>query len=436
MRRALLKSVLRQIEIGKGDTPHMSKDTVIQMDSPEAIDPLTELLQNGARQLIEQAVESELTDMLQGYEDQKTAGGRQRVVRNGHHPERQILTGIGEVSVKVPKTRSREGAPVSFQSALVPPYIRKAATVEAAIPWLYLKGISTGQMQSALQALVGPEAKGLSANVVGRLKRQWETEYKNWCQRSVDDEWVYIWADGIYSGLRGDDGRLCALVIIGVNSRGQKHFLAIEDGVRESKQSWREVLLSLKQRGLKQPPKLAIGDGALGFWAALEEVYPETRVQRCWMHKTGNVLNYLPKSVQEKAKQGLHDIWMAEGRSEAEKAFDAFVERFEAKYPKATECLSKDRDDMLAFYDFPAEHWTHIRTTNVIESSFATIRHRSRQAKGCVTRTTMLTMIYKMGIRAEDSWRKLRGFRHLAKMIEGVKFKDGIEQTEDGKAAA
>ncbi len=436
MRRALLKSVLQQIEIGRGDTPHMNKDTVIGFDTPEGVDPLTELVRVGARQLIAHAVEAEVAETMVQFADQKTAEGRQRVVRNGYQPEREILTGVGKVNVKVPKIRSREGEPVSFRSSLVPPYIRKTATLEAALPWLYLKGVSTGQMKSAFEAIVGPEAKGLSANVVSRLKRQWENEYKGWCQRSVDDEWVYIWADGIYSGLRGDEGRLCALVIIGVNSRGQKRFLAIEDGVRESKQSWREVLLSLKQRGLKRSPKLAVGDGALGFWAALEEVYPETRVQRCWMHKTQNVLNYLSKTVQEKAKQGLHEVWMAEGRAEAEKAFDAFVERFEAKYPKATDCLSKDRDDMLTFYDFPAEHWTHIRTTNVIESSFATIRHRSKQAKGCVTRTTMLTMIYKMGLCAEDSWRKLRGFRHLAKVVEGVQFKDGIEVIEDDKAAA
>lgn len=414
----------------------MANDTVIDLASPEVIDPLTELLRNGARKLIAEAVQAELAEALQQYVDQKTEDGRQRVVRNGYQPEREILTGVGKVSVKVPKIRSREGEPVSFQSSMVPPYIRKTATLEAAIPWLYLKGIATGQMQSALEAIVGPEARGLSPNVVGRLKRQWESEYKEWCKRSLSDEWVYIWADGIYSGLRGDEGKLCCLVIIGVNSRGQKHFLAIEDGVRESKQSWREVLLSLKNRGMKIPPKLAIGDGALGFWAALEEVYPTTTAQRCWMHKTGNVLNYLPKSVQEKAKQGIHDIWMAEGREEAEQAFDAFVERFDAKYPKATECLGKDRESLLAFYDFPAEHWTHIRTTNVIESSFATIRHRSRQTKGCVTRSTMLTMIFKMGQCAEGSWRKLRGFRHLAKVIEGVKFKDGIEVTEDNKAAA
>ena len=414
----------------------MKNNTVIDLDNPEGIDPLTELLRSGARKLIAEAIQAELDEQLVKFEDQITADGRQRVVRSGYHPEREIVTGVGKVSVAVPKIRSREGEPESFQSMVVPPYIRRTATLDAAIPWLYLKGVSSGQMQSTLEAIVGPEAKGLSANVVGRLKRQWETEYKDWCTRMVADEWVYIWADGIYSGLRGDDGKLCCLVIIGVNSRGQKHFLAIEDGVRESKQSWREVLLSLQQRGLRQPPKLAVGDGALGFWAALEEVYPATRIQRCWMHKTGNVLNYLPKSVQEKAKQGLHDIWMAEGRAEAERAFDHFAQRFNAKYPKAVECLSKDRDAMLTFYDFPAEHWTHIRTTNVIESSFATIRHRSRQAKGCVTRITMLTMIYKMGICAEDSWRKLRGFRHLAKVMEGVMFKDGIEVTEDDKAAA
>ena len=414
----------------------MNDTTVIDLENPEEIDPLTELLRNGAKKLVTEAIQAELDDLMINFKDQKTMAGRQRIVRSGYHPEREILTGIGKVNVRVPKIRSREGEPESFQSLVVPPYIRRTATLDAAIPWLYLKGISTGQMQSALEAIVGPEAKGLSANVVSRLKRQWEGQYKDWCSRSVADEWVYIWADGIYSGLRGDDGRLCCLVVIGVNSRGQKHFLAIEDGVRESKQSWREVLLSLKQRGMNLSPKLAIGDGALGFWAALEEVYPETRTQRCWMHKTGNVLNYLPKSVQDKAKQALHDIWMAEGREEAERAFDNFAVRFDAKYPKAVTCLTKDRESLLAFYDFPAEHWTHIRTTNVIESSFATIRHRTKRAKGCVTRITMLTMIYKMGLCAEDSWRKLRGFRYLAMVIEGVRFRDGIEVTEDSKVAA
>ncbi len=413
----------------------MDNDNVIDLAMPEEKDTLTAVLREGARRLLDQAIKAEVEELLSGYQDEETEIGHRRVVRNGYQPEREILTGIGKVAVQVPKVRSRQGEPVSFRSALVPPYIRKTATMEAAIPWLYLKGISTGQMQGALEALVGPQAKGLSANVVGRLKKQWEAEYQTWCQRSVADDWVYIWADGIYSGLRGDDGRLCCLVIIGVNSRGDKHFLAIEDGVRESKQSWREVLLSLRQRGMRSP-KLAIGDGALGFWAALEEVYPETTVQRCWMHKSQNVLNYLSKGTQDKAREALKDIWMAETRVEAETAFDAFETRFDAKYPKAVECLRKDRESLLAFYDFPAQHWVHIRTTNVIESSFATIRHRSRQAKGCVTRKTMLTMIFKMGECAERNWRKLRGFKHLAKVIDGVRFRDGIEQSKTDKDAA
>ncbi len=257
----------------------MDNDNVIDLAMPEEKDTLTAVLREGARRLLDQAIKAEVDELLNGYQDEETEIGHRRVVRNGYQPEREILTGIGKVAVQVPKVRSRQGEPVSFRSALVPPYIRKTATMEAAIPWLYLKGISTGRMQGALEALVGPQAKGLSANVVGRLKKQWEAEYQTWCQRSVADDWVYIWADGIYSGLRGDDGRLCCLVIIGVNSRGDKHFLAIEDGVRESKQSWREVLLSLRQRGMRSP-KLAIGDGALGFWAALEEVYPETMLGR------------------------------------------------------------------------------------------------------------------------------------------------------------
>jgi transposase-like protein len=287
-------------------------------------------------------------------------------------------------------------------------------------------------MQEALEVLVGPEAKGLSAAVVSRLKREWETDYAIWCKRELSkDRWVYLWADGIYSGLRAEDQKLCALVIIGVNERGEKHFLSIEDGVRESTQSWREVLLALKHRGLEVAPKLAVGDGALGFWAALDEVYPETRQQRCWVHKTANVLNYLPKGVQPKAKSAIQAIWMAEDRKQAEKALKLFVDTYEPKYPKAARCVTKDQDRLLAFYDFPAEHWVHIRTTNPIESTFATIRHRTKQAKGCVSRTTILTMIYKLGMCAEKRWRKIRGFAYLAKVIEGVKFQDGIELNSD-----
>jgi putative transposase len=288
--------------------------------------------------------------------------------------------------------------------------------------------VSTGDMREALASLVGPEAKGLSAPVVARLKRCWSQEYQTWRRRSLGKErWVYLWADGIYSGLRADDERLCALVVIGVNERGQKRFLAIEDGMRESKTSWADLLRDLKKRGLVVPPKLAVGDGALGFWAALEETFPATRQQRCWVHKTANVLNYLPKSAQAKAKAALHEIWMAETRKRADVAFDQFVTNYGAKYPKATECLAKDRDALLAFYGFPAEHWIHIRSSNVIESSFATVRHRTKRTKGCLTRDGMLAMIFKLGLCAERSWRRLRGFEWLAKVVDGVKFRDGVE---------
>ena len=416
----------------------MDNDNVVALAAPATLsDPLTDLLRAGARRLIEAAVSAEFEEHLAAFASERLADGRRRVVRNGHLPDRQVLTGIGAVDVRVPKSRSREGARAPFRSSLVPPYVRRSASLDAAVPWLYLHGVSTGQMRSAVAALVGEEAaRGLSANVVSRLKRVWDEEYREWCQRSLDDDWVYLWADGIHSGLRGDDGRLCVLVVIGVNARGEKRFLAIEDGVRESTQSWREVLLGMRQRGFTRPPKLAVGDGAMGFWSALDEVWPDTAQQRCWMHKTANVLNCLPRSGQPKAKRVLHEIWMAETRAAAERAFDDFLARYEDKYPKATDCLARDRDELLAFYDFPAAHWTHVRTTNVIESAFATIRHRSSRAKGCVTRQSMLSMIYKMGMSAEKSWRRLRGFRQLAKVIEGVAFNDGIEVIEDSRAAA
>lgn len=411
----------------------MSKDNLVAFQSPEGVkDPLTELLRTGAKGLIQQAIEAELAELLARYAGQRDEWGRRLVVRNGYLPEREILTGVGPVPVKVPKVRSRTDEAVVFRSSLVPPYVRKTRRVEAALPWLYLKGIATGQMQEALEVLVGPEAKGLSASVISRLKREWEAEYADWCRRDVGkDRWVYLWADGIYSGLRAEGQKLCALVVIGVNERGEKHFLAIEDGVRESTQSWREVLLDLKRRGLTVPPKLAVGDGALGFWTALDEVYPETRQQRCWVHKTANVLNYLPKGVQAKAKKALQEIWMAEDRASAHKAFEHFVQTHQAKYPKAVACLEKNREALLAFYDFPAEHWVHIRTTNPIESTFATIRHRTDRARGCVSRNTMLAMIYKLGMSAEKRWRRIRGFNYLAKIIKGVKFKDGAEVSND-----
>ena len=415
----------------------MNKNTVVSFqDREQIVDPLNDLLRTGARKLIEQAIEAELQELLSQYAGQQTDRGRTVVVRNGCLPERAIQTGIGPVTVKIPKVRSRTGEPVTFRSALVPPYIRKSRSLEAAIPWLYLKGVSSGEMGEALKVLVGPEATGLSANVVSRLKQAWAQEYRDWSSSRLDkDRWVYIWADGIYSGLKAEQAELCALVIIGVNERGEKHFLAIEDGVRESTQSWREVLLNLKSRGMN-PAELAVGDGAMGFWAALEEVYPNTRQQRCWMHKTGNVLNALPKSLQPKAKQALHAIWQADTRDNAEKSFDLFVKTYEPKYPKATLCLQKDREELLAFYDFPAQHWQCLRTSNPIESTFGTIRHRTRRSKGCLSRDGMLHMMFKLSQCAEKNWRRLRGFNYLAKVIEGVPFKDGIEISESDQVAA
>lgn len=414
----------------------MQERTKTGEEDRERTDALTDLIRSGAQQLLAQALKVEVAELLATYADQRDEQGHARVVLSGHHPARGIQTGMGPVTVQVPKVRSRQGKPVTFHSALVPPYVRKTASLEAAIPWLYLKGISTGEMQPALEALVGLEAKGLSASTVSRLKQIWREEYNLWRQRRLEaDQWIYLWVDGIYSGLRAEEHRLCALVVIGMNAHGEKHLLAIEDGIRESTQSWREVLLNLKARGL-MAPALAIGDGALGFWVAMEEVFPTTRHQRCWCHKTRNVLNALPKSVQPKAKQALQEIWRAETKGEAEQAFEGFLNTYDTKYPKATACLEKDREELLMFYAFPAAHWPSLRTTNPIESTFGTIRHRTARTKGCLTRDGMLHMMFKLGQCAEKTWRRLRGFKELPKVIAGIQFPDGIEQPTTDSVAA
>ena len=393
-------------------------------------DPLTELLREGAKNLITAAVEHELSEFMEQFQGQKTANGLNAVVRSGYHRERDIQTGIGPVRVKIPKVRSNTGEPISFRSALVPPYVRKTRSLEAAIPWLYLKGVSTGEMHEALKVLLGDRAQGFSPSVVSRLKQAWEEQFVEWQQRDLNTrKWVYLWADGIYSGLRSEDVKLCSLVIIGVDEHGKKEFLSIVDGVRESTTSWHDMLLDLKRRGMNIP-KLAVGDGAMGFWAALDKVYPETRHQRCWVHKSANVLNYLPKAIQQRAKTALKQIWLAETREAANTAFDDFIEVYQDKYPKAVQCLIKDRVQLMAFYDFPAKHWQSICTTNPIESTFATIRHRTMRAKGCLNRSGMLCMMFKLGQCAQENWRRLRGFKELGKVIEGVKFKDGVEVKE------
>lgn len=413
----------------------MANDTVVPFRQPDGFhDALTTLLREKAQGLLRQAIEQEFEAFLAAHVE-RDVQGRRAVVRNGHLPEREILTGLGPVPVKVPKARDRAGQGRVFHSQLVPRYVRKAASVEAVLPWLYLYGVSADRMGDALSSLLGDKAKGLSASTVCRLKAEWAEELKTFRSSSLaKDRWVYLWADGIHFGIRADNAPLCALVVIGVNERGQKKLLAIEEGYRESTQSWREVLLHLKGRGLQVPPKLAVGDGAMGFWAALAEVYPATREQRCWVHKTANVLNRLPKSVQPKAKADLHAIWMAPTRDEANKAFNQFIASYTAKYPKAVEVLTKDRERLLTFYDFPAEHWRHLRTTNPIESSFATVRHRTDRTRGAISRESIVPFVFKLGKVAEQHWRTLNGFEFLAKIITGVRFRDGIEVRDDSTA--
>lgn len=403
---------------------------------------LDELVRRGARQIIQQAIEAELAQLLDQYANVKTLSGRQAVVRNGYLPERDIVTAAGPVSVKVPKVRDRSGTGVKFHSSVVPPYVRKSPRVSAALPWLYLKGISTGDMSDALSALLGEDAKGLSGNVVSRLKAQWSDEWRQWDRRDLSvARYVYWWADGIHTGVKseGGDGQ-CLLVIIGVTPDGRKERVAIADGFRESKASWREVLLDLKARGLQAGPLLATGDGAMGFWAALEEVFPATRTQRCWFHKLGNVLNALPASQQTRAKAGMQDIFMAATRADALAAFGKFVTTYGAKYPKAVEKLTQDRESLLAFYDFPADHWQHVRTTNPIESTFATVRHRTTRSRNCLSRATFLGLAFKLMEEAEKSWRRIRGVGQIQPLLDGVPFKDGIpvqdNQPEQQKFAA
>jgi len=388
---------------------------------------LEDLIRRGARDVIQQAVEAELAQLLEHYENVKTLAGQRAVVRNGYLPKREVLTAVGPVPVQVPKVRDRSGSGVKFNSALLPPYVRRSARVSAALPWLYLKGISTGDMSEALKVLVGEDAKGLSPNVVSRLKVEWAAEHARWNKRDLSTaRYVYWWVDGIHTGLRaeGSEGQ-CLLVIIGVTPDGRKERVAIDDGLRESKESWQALLLDLKARGLPHGPLLAVGDGAMGFWAALEEVFPATRTQRCWFHKMGNVLNALPKSQHGRAKNDLQAIWMAPTRKEAHSAFNHFVKHYGAKYPKAAEKLTKDRDALLAFYDFPAEHWAHLRTTNPIESTFATVRHRTTRTRNCVTRATFLGLAFKLIEEAEKTWRRIRGADKIEMLLKGIVFKDG-----------
>ena len=411
----------------------MTKDNVIDFKKPEPFvdDPITDVLRTGARKLLTEALETEIEGFLSQYRDLRDRQDRQRVVRNGYLPEREIQTGIGPVAVKVPRARDRqpdhESDSIRFTSSLLPPYLRKTKSMEELIPWLYLKGISTGDFSEALAALVGKDAPGLSASTISRLKDVWEVELEEWQKRDLSHKrYVYIWADGIYCNVRMEE-KQCLLVIIGVTKDGKKELLALDSGFRESELSWTELLLGLKHRGLKDHPELAIGDGALGFWKALTKVYHNTRWQRCWVHKTANALNKLPKSIQAKAKDKLHQIWMAPDKAEAQKHFDDFISIYEDKYPKAAKCLQKDREVLLTFYDFPAEHWRHIRTTNPIESTFSTVRLRTAKVRSCFSSKTVVTMAFKLCQCAQKRWQRLHSSKKLAEVIRGVIFVNGIE---------
>jgi len=413
----------------------MREDTTIPFRNPAYRDELSELVRAGAQRIIRQAVEAELEAYLAEHAGEHDAQGRRAVVRNGYLPSREVLTGVGPVRVRVPRTRDRSGSGRRFRSELLPPYLRKTRRVEAVIPWLYLKGVSTNDFDEALRALFGESVGGLSPSTVSRLKEGWEREYAQWRERAWDgEEFAYLWADGIYVNVRSGERR-CLLVVVGCDARGRKRFLALEPGFRESKESWKAVLLSLRERGVKAA-KLAVGDGGLGFWSALAEVYPETRAQRCWVHKTANVLDKLPKSVQSEARPMLYEMWGADARERAEKAFERFLATWEAKYPKAAECLARDREELFAFYDFPAAHWRSIRTTNPIESTFATIRLRTAKTRNCLSEKTALSLVHQLAMSAEKRWGRLSGLRHLADVITDVRFIDGVKEKETGREAA
>jgi putative transposase len=407
-----------------------SSNPIVSLPAVGAQDVLTSILRDGARRLLTQAVEAEVAEWIETHQHHRDEQGHRQVVRNGHLPQRTLVTGVGPVEVKQPRVLDRRGADEAepFSSKILPPYLRKTKSIEELIPWLYLKGISTGDFSEALAALVGPAAKGLSASTITRLKEVWQAEFQDWSRRSLKGkEYVYVWADGVHFNIRLEEDRQCILVLMGATADGRKELIAVTDGYRESEQSWKALLLDVKARGLVIDPKLATGDGALGFWKAIGQVYPTTREQRCWVHKTANVLDKLPKRLQPEAKEKLHQIWMAETRAQADQAFDLFLETYQAKYPKATECLAKDRSVLLTFYDFPAEHWIHLRTTNPIESTFATVRLRHRRTKGNGSRSACLTMVFKLMQSASKKWRLLNGSQLLPDVIAGVQFIDGLK---------
>lgn len=399
-----------------------------RQEENESRNYLDQVLRQGAQTMLQKAIEWEVQEYLITNETQQDKTGHHLVVKNGRREPRSLQTGLGDIEICQPRINDRRKGK-RFISNILPPYARRTPSIETLIPALYLAGVSTNNFNTALEAILGEEAKGLSANSIVRLKDIWEKEYRQWASRDLSGkEYAYWWVDGIYFNVRLSDERPCLLVVIGALRDGTKELVAIWDGHRESKLSWQELLSDLKRRGIGKGPRLAIGDGALGFWAALDEEYPGTDRQRCWVHKTANILDKLPKSIQPSAKGLIHQMYMAPTKEKALKAYDEFMKCYQAKYPKACECLAKDKEDLFTFYNYPAEHWVHIRTTNVIESAFATVRHRTRQTKGCGSRMATLAMVYKLGLEAEKGWIKLRGHNLITKVMQGIRFKDGLEE--------
>lgn len=405
-----------------------------EFPSTDSRDTLTIILREGAQRMLATAIRAEADRWVEEHNQHVDEHGHRQVVRNGYLPERTIQTGVGPIAVKQPRVHDRrdEGEREKFSSAILPTYLRKTKSIEELLPWLYLKGVSTGDFSEALAALLGPDSPGLSATTITRLVSVWQDEHREWSKRSLEGkEYVYTWADGIYTNVRLEEDRVCMLVLMGATKEGKKELIAVASGYRESEQSWTELLLDLKARGLVIDPKLAVGDGALGFWKALRKIYPTTREQRCWVHKTANVLDKLPKRQQPTAKAKLHDIGMAATREDAMKAFDLFLATYGAKYPQACECLAKDRESLLAFYDFPAEHWGHLRTTNPIESTFATIRLRTKRTKGHGSGKAALAMVWRLAQTASKRWRALNGSEKITEVIQGIRFVDGVRADQE-----
>lgn len=408
---------------------HITKETDFKKED-DTWSVLEKTLREGAQRMLQQALEIEVEEYLQKHAFRRDESGRALVVKNGYHPERDLVTGVGPIGVKAPRVDDRKLDPERtnpFNSSILPRYLRKIPSVDNLIPVLYLKGISTNGFQGALASILGEGAKGLSAANIVRLKKGWEDDFHKWESRRISSKkYAYIWADGIHFNIRLEDQRSCILVIIGADEAGNKELLAVSDGYRESTLSWKEMLLRLKEQGLVDAPKMAIGDGALGFWKALDEVFPQTKRQRCWVHKTANILDKMPKSIQGKAKSMIHEMYMAEKEEDALKAYDHFISVYQDKYPKAVGCLTKDKTDLFTFYGFPGIHWIHIRTTNPIESTFATVRLRTRRTKGCGSRIATLTMVWKLCCEAERTWKKLKGYKLIPKVISGSFCKDGV----------